>query len=526
MQLYDYQQKTIDLTYRFIRNNPGKNPCIVLPTGSGKSHIIGKLCADAYRHISVLVLAPNKELVEQNHEKIIGYIDDAAPPVGIYSASLGLKIVDKVTVATIQSIVRNIDGLGKIDLVIVDEAHLISHKQMGSYCKLVADLQKMNSKLVVIGLTATPFRLGHGYIHHGKDTIFDKLIEPVGIQELIDQGYLAPLRSKPTKFTIDTSRVKKRGGEFIDRDLQLAVDIDINNVRIANEIISSAGSSKHWLVFCSGVKHAEHMCTIFNRLGIKSAFLHGGHSKKERESIISDLKSDNIMALCNCDILTTGFDYPDIDLIAMIRPTMSPNIYMQCAGRGTRLKSHTDHCKYLDFGDNINRHGPVTNLIPPRKSGKGTGEAPVKLCPNCSEILHLSCMLCPDCGFEFPQLNKLEKMRLSNADIMGVALSELEIKNWIWGKYMSKIGKNMIRVAYIPPFGTEPLYEYFPIFDVGPTGNMAIGRLKLIAKNAQVNIMDADTVSKLCEMMTSAKCPSVITWKRNGKYKNVVERFW
>lgn len=526
MQLRNYQQKAINMTYDFIRKNPGKNPCIVMATGSGKSHIVGRLCADSYKYIKTLVLAPNKELVEQNYEKIIGHIDNAAPPVGIYSASIGLKIVDNVTVATIQSIVRNISGLGKIDLIIVDEAHLISHKQMGSYCKLVNELQKINKKLVVTGLTATPFRLGHGYIHHGKDAIFDKLIEPISIQALIDQGYLAPLRSKPTKFTIDTSSVKKRGGEFVEKELQLAVDIDKNNIRIAKEIIEKAGNSKHWLIFCTGVKHAEHMSTIFNELGIKSAYLHGGCLKKERESIVSSFRSGETTALCNCNILTTGFDYPDIDLIAMVRPTMSTNLYVQCAGRGTRIKSHTDHCKYLDFGGNVNRHGPITNLIPPKRSGKGTGEAPVKLCPQCSEILHLSCMLCPDCGFTFPKLNKLEKMRLSNADIMGIELSELEVKNWIWGKYTSKAGKNMIRVTYIPPFGTEPIYEYFPIFDVGPTGNMAIGRLKLIAKKAQVNILEADNVDNLCKIMTRAKCPNVVTWKRNGKYKNVVERFW
>lgn len=526
MQLRDYQQKAIDMTYDFIRKNPGKNPCMVLPTGAGKSHIIGKLCADAYKNIQTLVLAPNKELVEQNYEKIIDAIPGSVKPVGIYSASLNLKLIDRITIATIQSIVKDTSRLGIIDLIIIDECHLISHKKMGSYRKLIDQLKSINPKLVVVGETATPFRLGHGYIHHGADTIFDKLIEPIGISELIDQGYLAPLRSKPTRFSIDTSRIKKRGGEFIEKELQLAIDIDKNNVRIAKEIIEKSGSSIHWIIFCTGVEHAIHMSEIFNTFDVKSEYLHGGHTKNERDGILNRFKSGETTALCNCEILTTGFDFPDIDLIAMIRPTMSTNIYVQTAGRGTRLKSHTDHCKYLDFGGNVDRHGPITNLISPRRGGHGDGEAPVKLCPVCSEILHLSCMLCPDCGFKFPQLNKLEKMRLSNADIMGIELSELEIIGWIWAKYTSRSGKNMLRCTYIPPFGTETIHEYFPIFDIGPIGNRAIGRIKMIAKNAKVKLDDADNVDKLCKAMTSGVFPKIITWKRNGKYKNVSERFW
>jgi DNA repair protein RadD len=525
MQLRDYQQKSIDMTYDFIRKNPGKNPCIVLSTGSGKSIICGKLCADAI-NIKTLVLAPSKELIEQNYEKIVACIDSPAPPVGIFSASLGLKMIDHITVASIQSIIKSADKLGVIDLVIVDECHLISHKQMGAYRKLIDILQSKNKKLVVIGLTATPFRLGHGYIHHGADTVFDHLIEPVSFTDLVAKGYLAPLRSKSTGYMIDTSKVKKRGGEFIEKELQATVDIDKNNERIAEIIVQKSGNTKHWLVFCTGVKHAEHMSIALNNLGIRSAYLHGGHSKKERELIISEFTSGKIAALCNCEILTTGFDFPDIDLVAMVRPTMSTVIYVQAAGRGTRTKSHTDHCIYLDFGGNIDRHGPITNLIPPRRGGNGDGEAPVKLCPQCSEILHLSCMLCPDCGYVFPQLNKLEKLRLSNADIMGDSLSEIEIKGWMWTKYTSRAGKNMIRCTYLPPYGVDPIYEYLPIFDVGPSGNMALGRLKMIAKSANVNLMDADNVDVLCKIMTKAQSPSVISYKINKGHKNVVARIW
>ena len=215
MELREYQQRSIDQLYDWFRHNQG-NPCLNLPTGSGKSIIIASLCQDALTNwpdTKIILLTHVKELIEQDTRQILNVWSDA--PVGIYSASVGVKKLGyPITVAGIQSIRHKAKRVGHIDLCIVDEAHLISHKAEGSYRKFIDDLSAINPNLRVIGLTATPYRLGHGLITD-KPAIFDDILEPTSIEELLAHGYLAPLRSKRPDSLLSTDGVNKRGGEFI-----------------------------------------------------------------------------------------------------------------------------------------------------------------------------------------------------------------------------------------------------------------------------------------------------------------------
>ena len=349
--LREYQQRTIDQLYAWFEAGHHGNPCLVLPTGSGKSHIVAALCKDALQNwpeTRVLMLTHVKELIEQNAEKMRLHWPGA--PMGIYSASIGKKqLGEPITFAGIQSVRSKARMLGHIDLVIIDECHLVNHKDEGGYRKLLGELKAINPALRVVGLTATPYRLGHGLITD-KPALFDDLIEPVSIEELVFKNYLAPLRSKVTKAKLDTSGVHKRGGEFIESELQAAVNTDANNLAVVQEVIELAGERKAWLFFCAGVKHAENVAFVLSTIhGIPAACVTGETPKKEREQILADFKAGRLRALTNANVLTTGFDYPDIDLIAMLRPTMSASLYVQMAGRGMRVKSHTDHCLVLDF---------------------------------------------------------------------------------------------------------------------------------------------------------------------------------
>ena len=198
VMLRPYQQRAIDQLYEWFKTNTG-NPCLVLPTGAGKSHIVAALCKDAVQNWSgtrILMLTHVKELIEQNAEKMRLHWPNA--PMGIYSASIGKRqLGEPITFAGIQSVVKKADLLGHIDLVIIDECHLVNHKNEGGYRTLLADLQAINPNMRVVGLTATPFRLGHGLITD-KPAIFDDLIEPASIDELIYHGYLSTLKSKVT----------------------------------------------------------------------------------------------------------------------------------------------------------------------------------------------------------------------------------------------------------------------------------------------------------------------------------------
>jgi DNA repair protein RadD len=233
-----------------------------------------------------------KELIEQNAEKMYVHWPDA--PLGIYSAGIGRRELHQpITFAGIQSVRDKAAQIDHVDLVIIDECHLVNHKDTGGYRDLLRQLQRINPNLRVIGLTATPYRLGHGMITD-EPAIFNALIEPVTIEELIFKKYLAPLRSKITVTALDTTGVAKRGGEFVEGELQKAVNTKDQNVRVVSEVIALAEDRQHWLFFCTGVSHAENVCEILNYWGVPAKCVTGDTPKKEREAIINDFKAGKI----------------------------------------------------------------------------------------------------------------------------------------------------------------------------------------------------------------------------------------
>ena len=526
-QLRDYQKKAIDQLYDWFRAGNAGNPCLVLPTGSGKSHIVAALCKDALQNwpeTRVLMLTHVKELIEQNAEKMRQHWPGA--PMGIYSASIGKRqIGEPITFAGIQSVRTKADMLGHIDLVLIDECHLVNHKEEGGYRTLLSDLQAINPALRVVGLTATPYRLGHGLITN-KPAIFDDLIEPVSIEELVFKGHLSKLRSKVTDSKLDVSGVKKRGGEYIDADLQRAVDTADQNDAVVREVIARAGDRKAWLFFCTGVAHAQHIVDVLQQYGIASACVTGDTPKAERAAILSAFKSGKLKALTNANVLTTGFDYPDIDLIAMLRPTMSPSLYVQMAGRGMRPKSHTDHCLVLDFAGVVETHGPITAVQPPKKAGSGNGEAPVKVCDECNELCPISARQCPACGFEFPAPAP-KRFELRTDDIMGIEASEMLVTGWIWRKHISKAsGKEMLAVTYYGALSDKPITEYLPINHDGYAGQKAIWLLvQMKGKSGAPNTLD-NSLDGIAQAMNAGAFPYKINYKQDGKFYRVLTREW
>jgi len=525
--LRDYQQRAIDQLYAWFAAGNEGNPCLVLPTGSGKSHIVAALCKDALQkwpETRVLMLTHVKELIEQNAEKMRQHWSGA--PMGIYSASIGRKqLGEPITFAGIQSIRTKAQDVGHIDLVLIDECHLVSHKDEGGYRTFLAELQTINPALRVVGLTATPYRLGHGLITDAP-AIFADLIEPVSIEELVFRGYLSKLRSKVTGARLDVSKVKKRGGEYIEADLQRAVDTDDQNHAVVREVISRAEDRKAWLFFCTGVAHAQHVAEVLQEYGIAAACVTGDTPKAERAAILADFKAGKLRALTNANVLTTGFDYPDIDLIAMLRPTMSPSLYVQMAGRGMRPKSHTDHCLVLDFAGVVESHGPITAVQPPKKAGSGEGEAPVKVCDNCAELCPISARQCPACGFEFPE-PKVKTFTLRDDDIMGIEADELEVTSWVWRRHVSKAsGKEMLAVTYYGALSDKPITEYLPINHEGYAGQKSLERLVEAKRQSRAPNAEDPSLVGIAIAMNKGVAPAAITYKQDGKFYRVLTRSW
>ena len=527
MLLREYQQRTINQLYQWFSAGNKGHPCIELPTGSGKSHIVAALCKEAIQtwpETRILMLTHVKELIEQNAEKMRQHWPNA--PLGIYSAGMRRRdIGEPITFAGIQSVRNKANQIGHVDLVLIDECHLVSHKQEGGYRKLIDDLMHINPALRVIGLTATPYRLGHGYITD-EPALFSDIIAPVSIEELIYKKFLAPLRSKLTNHKLSVEGVHKRGGEYIESELQAAVDTDDHNVATVDEVIRMAGDRRSWLFFCAGVKHAQNVADILAARGITSACIVGETPKAERERIIKGFKSGEIQALTNANVLTTGFDHPDLDLIAMLRPTMSTGLYVQMAGRGMRPKSHTDHCLVLDFAGVVEMHGPIT-AVNPKKAGKGTGEAPVKACEQCFELNHISAKECVVCGEPFP-VPKPPKATLHDDDIMGMDTTEMGVTEWQWRTHISRAsGKYMLAVTYYGAISDRPITEYLTIYHDGYAGQKArIVLAKIVQQSEAGDVMQSETLDDVAFFLNKANFPAFIKFKRDGKFHRVTRREW
>lgn len=454
MQPRDYQISAVSSVYSYFKENSG-NPIIAMPTGTGKSVVIAMLLQSIYLQFPsqrTMILTHVKELIEQNYEKLLGLWPGA--PAGIYSAGLKRKETDrKITFAGIGSVAKKAAHFKHIDLLIIDEAHLVSPTEETMYQRLIGDLKAVNPNLKVIGLTATPWRLGVGKITDNgifTDICFD-MTTMEAFNWLIAQAYLAMLVPKPTRCMLDTEGVHLRGGEFIQTELQHAVDKYEVTQSAMKEMIEMGAERKHWLVFASGVEHACNISDMLNDMGVPSVAIHSKMPEAERDKAILDFKAGKYRAAVNNNVLTTGFDFPAIDLIGVLRPTLSSVLWVQMLGRGTRPSPGKQNCLVLDFARNTKRLGPINDpLIPRRKGEKADGAAPVKLCNACATYNHASVRHCVYCGAEFTFEVKIKATAASDELLKGEApiVQDFEVDHITYTQHTKEGRPPMMKVNY------------------------------------------------------------------------------
>ncbi|MCC7407355.1 MAG: DEAD/DEAH box helicase family protein [Phycisphaeraceae bacterium] len=438
LTLRPYQKEAVEAVYRHLRERED-NPCVVIPTGGGKTPVIATICSDAVSlwNGRVLILAHVRELLEQAREKL----ERVCPQidVGIYSAGLGRRDVSHpVILAGIQSVYQKADRLGHFDLVIVDEAHMIPPGDStggggeGMYRRLLADMRRINPQLRVIGLTATPFRMSSGPICvPAPEGILNSICYEVGVRELIRDGYLSPLKSKAGVMKADLSDLHIRGGEFIAGELEERMDQDLLVYEACKEIVGhvTAGSRRSCLIFTAGVKHGRHVAKMIEQVsGEECGFIDGETAGVFRDQMIQRFRQGGekgLRYLCNVNVLTTGFDAPNVDCVALLRPTMSPGLYYQMVGRGFRTCPGKADCLVLDFGGNVMRHGPVDAIRIEDPHRKGSGSPPVKECPECHALIATGFQACPECGFAFPSPKTL--LHQASANNTGVLSGEVTV---------------------------------------------------------------------------------------------------
>jgi len=522
IQLRPYQEQAIESTLKYFQEEEG-NPLIVLPTGTGKSVVIADFCKRILAQWSdtkILVITHVRELIRQNYDELKTLWPEA--PAGINSAGLKKREYDpSIVFCGIQSVYNKASRFTKVDLVLVDEAHLIPRKTNTMYQKFLNNLKIMNPHVRVVGLTATPYRLDSGLLHSGENALFDAVAYEADLRDMVEQGYLTKLMSKQPKTRLDVSGVSIRGGEFVPGELERAVDRKDVNESVVREIVSYGADRQSWLLFCSGVSHATHIAELVRSHGVDCATIFGDTPIAERDQIVADFKARKIRAIASMGVLTTGFNAPAVDMLALLRPTQSTGLYIQIMGRGMRNFAGKDNCLVLDFAGNIARHGPVDRVNPkkPRK-GDGEGVAPTKDCPKCESIVFAGCSECPDCGYVWPPTEPEIDRTATTLPAMTFDSPAVWLKtNSVAYRIHKKAGKpDSMRVEY--RCGMEVYREWVCFDHKGYPKEKALKWWR--RRMSGPGILPANTVDAISKADSLLK-PVEIQVRKNGKYTEIVE---
>lgn len=430
IELREYQRDALCALNTHLKTK-NTNPCIVIPTGGGKSIMIASAISQwrsAYPPFRCAIIAHRKELVEQNYEEFCQIDCEEFKldyGVGIFCASLGIKEYDaRILFASIDSIYKRAGDFEPFDVIMVDEAHRIPPKGEGKYLTFIKESRRFNQHLRVVGWTATPYRLSSGPLCH-RDHLLNEICYEIGVDSLINQGFLCPLRSKVGDVSIDLSDVRRNySGDYISSSLAETVN--------QNQIVSSAidqalavinsHNRKSVIFFCVDIEHCQSVSQELARRNFFAPVVTSKTDSHTRTSIAKEFKNGTIRGVCNVNVYTEGFNATGTDCIVLLRPTLSKGLFSQMVGRGLRMCYGKDYCLVLDFANCIDEHGPIDRLE--------CGYTAMAVCGQCRESFSRATGRCPICGWILPKLKRDEldeKEKERERKLHGDKLSEKSI---------------------------------------------------------------------------------------------------
>lgn len=534
--LRSYQNEAVASVFDYYQNGGNGHIVLALPTGTGKSLILAELIRLIFKYFPsqrVMALTHVQELIEQNSEELLKVWPLA--PLGINSAGLKRRdTVNPIIYGGVASVINNIEMFGHRDLLFIDECHLLSPDENGRYLKIIAKLKAINPKLKVIGLTATMFRLGQGLLT--QDGLFTdcpfNICTVEGFHRLIIEGFLSPPIPQTTKTELNVDDVKIAHGEYNLAQLQAAVDKPNITQAALRELCERAYNRRAWLIFSSGIEHSEHCAETLNLYGIPAAAIHSGITSDERKQRIADFKAGKLRALTNNNVLTTGFNDPRIDVIGMLRPTVSPGLWVQMLGRGTRpfegwASPHDwykkPNCLVLDFAGNSKRLGPIDDPCIPKPKSKTPGDMPVKICEACGTYNHTRVRYCINCGEEFEFKQKITRKSATEQLLTGgpPKVESYDVGHVLYRHHLSRAGNNTLKVTY--HCGMQR-FDEFVNFDAASFGKHQAHEWWRL-RSADLIPTDTNTaVAHAC--MGKLRIPKRIRVWVNQKYPKVVGVEW
>jgi len=522
-----YQEEALEALDAHMMNEEG-NPCVVLPTGSGKSVMIAwaiQQWKKSYPPLRVCILAHRKELVGQNSEEMI--VLWPGGDIGVYSAGLNRRDTDhSILFASIDSIYNKWGDFPPWDVIIVDEAHRIPAKGEGKYRQFINNSKLTSPEIRVVGFTATAFRMGCGPICH-KDHILNKVCYEANVADLIAQGYLSRMRSKVGDSQPNLDDVKRNsGGDYITKSLASTVDsseLVAKTIRDAMTIITRE-KRKSIMFFCVDVEHCKHVAMELRKYGIDAPTITGKTKRMDRDRILADFKLGRYRAICNVNVLTEGLNAKRVDCIVLLRPTLSKGLYIQMVGRGFRLHPSKEDCLVLDYAHCIDEHGPIDCI--------DAGEVALFRCGDCGDTFSRAVRICPYCGWEIPKEEieraeaverekKMHEAEASKSSILGSEPETLEVSDVAVNRNR-KIGKpDSIRVQY--RCGISVYNEWICLDHEGYAGHKSH---KWWADRFGIESAKTITVDKALQDMflndSIANYTESITVVRDGKYSKIL----
>jgi DNA repair protein RadD len=527
--LRDYQQETLDKLYQHWTSRPDCNPLCVLPTGAGKSVVIAELARLLFDtwpedHPRTVVLVPSKELAEQNAEKLRSLLPTHLS-VGFYSASLGRKNAHAdVIVATIGSIYKDAHLIGNIRCVVIDEAHLVNPdgEEAGRFRKFLTELDRYNS-FRTVGFTATPFRGNGVWLTEGDAPLFGGVAHTAKVQDLIDLHYLSPLVRPVDVIStrIDVSGISTSNGDYSIGELSERVSGYLSGA--ADDACEIAKERKKWIAFCATVSNAASFRDHLLARGISTAVVTGDTPKQARADLIAKFRSGELRCLVTVLALATGFDVPDVDCILWLRPTKSPVLYVQGAGRGMRIAEGKTDCLWMDFSDTTDRLGPVDAIKGRSKRPPTAGAgAPVATCPECGEqVRPASLLFCPSCGALMREPKADRAVEVSSAAIMqsqvAPSIVEYDITRVTYDRHVKAGKADSMAVRYWS--GPRLVITEWVCLD---HGGFAAEKARLWVARRKNHLGDPTTTHDALQWSAGFDVPKSITVNTKGDFPTIV----